>query len=219
MNLIWNSAITLRNYGVSIHYSEKRVRAALHRFLCSSNSSDRLIDLIKSFSFDCTSDANRIGSLPARFSASAVGIPTLFRILSSKEVSSMKQHFHFLRILLLAIALLFGVTTIASAQEITGSIVGTVKDANGAVVKGATVTITNSDTKLAVRTVTTNDDGEFSAPLLPVAFYDITVEAPNFKKHVDERVKLDVNARRTVDVSLQAGNVSEVVTVTSGVQQ
>src|SRR6266571_5965780 len=177
MNLIWNSAITLRNYGVSIHYSEKRVRAALHRFLCSSKSSDRLIDLIKSFSFDCTSDANRIGSLPARFSASAVGIPTLFRILSSKEVSSMKQHFHFLRILLPAIALLFGVTAIASAQEITGSIVGTVKDASGAVVKGATVTITDSEKKIVVRTATTNDEGGYSARDLHVGTYEVAVEA------------------------------------------
>jgi len=116
------------------------------------------------------------------------------------------------------VALLFAFSGVAMSQEITGSIIGTVKDANGAAVKGATVTITNSDTKLAARTVTTNDDGEFSAPLLPVAFYDITVEAPNFKKHV-ERVKLDVNARRTVDVSLQAGNVSETVTVTSDLQQ
>jgi hypothetical protein len=117
------------------------------------------------------------------------------------------------------VALLFAFSGVAMSQEITGSIVGSVKDANGAAVKGATVTITNSDKKLVARSVTTNDDGEFSAPLLPVANYDVTVEATGFKKHVDEGVKLNVNARRTVDVSLQAGNVSETVTVTSGVQQ
>jgi hypothetical protein len=43
--------------------------------------------------------------------------------------------------------------------------------------------------------------------LLPV------VEAPNFKKHVENRVKVDVGQRRTVDVGLEAGNISEVVTV------
>jgi hypothetical protein len=107
----------------------------------------------------------------------------------------------------------------AVAQEITGSIVGTVKDANGAAVKGAAVTITNSDTKLVVRTVSTNDDGEFSTPLLPVAYYDIAVEASSFKKHVDERVKLNVNERRTVDVTLTAGNISETVTVRSDALQ
>src|SRR5438105_10114757 len=137
----------------------------------------------------------------------------------SKEEPSMRHQLQFLRVVFVAIAIFFGLTGIAVAQEITGSIVGTVKDSNGAGVAGATVTITNSDTKLVVRTVTTNDAGEFSAPLMPVAFYDITVEAASFKKHVDERVQLNVNARRTVDVSLQAGNLSETVTVTSGVQQ
>ncbi len=117
--------------------------------------------------------------------------------------------------ILFVVLILFTFISIAAAQEITGSIVGTVKDANGAAVAGATVTITNSDTKLVVRTVTTNDDGEFTAPLLPVAFYDITVEATGFKKNLDQRVKLNVNERRTVDVSLQAGNIAETVTVTS----
>jgi hypothetical protein len=109
--------------------------------------------------------------------------------------------------------------SVAFAQEITGSIAGTVKDASGAAVKGATVTITDSDKKSLVRTFSTNDDGEFSASLLPVAYYDITVEAPNFKKHVDTRVKVNVNERRTVDVALEAGNIAETVTVTSELLQ
>ena len=100
----------------------------------------------------------------------------------------MRHQLQFLRVVFIAVALVFGLTGIAVAQEITGSIVGTVKDSNGAAVAGATVRITNSDTKLAVRTVTTNDDGEFTVPMLPVAFYDITLEATGFKKHIDERV-------------------------------
>src|SRR2546421_4391232 len=135
------------------------------------------------------------------------------------EEPSMRHQLQFLRVVFVAIAIFFGLTGIAAAQEITGSIVGTVKDSNGAGVAGATVTITNSDTKLVVRTVTTNDAGEFSAPLMPVAFYDITVEGASFKKHVDERVQLNVNQRRTVDVTLQAGNISETVTVTSELLQ
>lgn len=128
----------------------------------------------------------------------------------------MKQHMHItLRLLSMAAVLLLSLSAVAVAQEITGSIVGTVKDANGAAVKGAAVTITNSDTKLVARTVTTNDDGDFSSPLLPVAFYDVTVEAPNFKKHVESRVKLNVNERHTVDIALQPGNISETVTVTT----
>src|SRR5438477_11879908 len=102
----------------------------------------------------------------------------------------MKHHVHILRALLVALALCFSLTGIAVAQEITGSIVGSVKDANGAAVKGATVTITDADKKIVVRTVNTSDDGEFSVPLLPVAYYDISVEAQNFKKHIDSRVKV-----------------------------
>lgn len=103
----------------------------------------------------------------------------------------------------------------AYAQEITGDLAGTVKDTNGAAVAGATVTVTNSDTHLVVRTVTTNDAGEYSVPLLPVGNYNITVEAASFKKHIDERVKVDVNEHRRADVTLEAGNVSETVTVTA----
>ena len=118
----------------------------------------------------------------------------------------------------LALALCVGLS-VAFAQEITGSIAGTVKDPNGAAVKGATVTITNSDKKDVVRTVVTNDEGEFSVPLLPVAYYDITVEAPSFKKHIDTKVKVNVNERRTADVTLEAGNIAETVTVTSELLQ
>src|SRR5438067_7914025 len=103
------------------------------------------------------------------------------------------KHLHLLRIVV-SLVVFFGCGLgLTAGQEITGSIVGTVKDANGATVKGATVTITDSDKKVVVRTVTTNDDGEFSAPLLPAALYDIAVEATGFKKHIDQRVKLNVN--------------------------
>jgi hypothetical protein len=132
----------------------------------------------------------------------------------------MKQHLRVtLPILSLTVALFLGLSAVAFAQEITGSINGTVKDSVGAAVKDATVTITDSDKKVVVRTLSTNDDGEFSAPLLPVAFYDITVEAPNFKKHVESQVKVNVNERRTVEVTLEAGNIAEVVTVTSDLLQ
>lgn len=112
----------------------------------------------------------------------------------------------------MAIALCFA--SVAFGQEITGSIVGTVRDANGAIVAGATVTISDpSKGDLVVRTLTTNDSGEFSAPNLPISTYTVTVEAANFKKSVNTGIKLDVGARRPVDVALEAGNVTEVVTV------
>jgi hypothetical protein len=130
----------------------------------------------------------------------------------------MRHHLQFLRVLLVALAL-SGFTTSAMAQEINGSIAGTVKDVNGGAVKGATVTFSDSDKKVVVRTVVTDDNGDFSAPALPVAYYDITVEAPSFKKHLSDRVKVNVNERRTLDVTLEAGSITETVTVTSGALQ
>ena len=101
----------------------------------------------------------------------------------------------------------------AFAQETTGTINGTVKDSTSAVVKGATVTITDENKQQVVRTVTSGDEGEYAVPSLPVGVYTVTVEAPNFKKSAQTGVKLDVNQRRTVDATLEAGNISEVVTV------
>jgi hypothetical protein len=130
----------------------------------------------------------------------------------------MRHHLQFIRVLFVALTLC-GFTASAMAQEINGSLAGTVRDANGGAVKGATVTITDSDKKVVVRTVTTDENGDFSAPALLVAFYDITVEAASFKKSLSNRVKVNVNERRTLDVSLEAGNIAETVTVTSDLLQ
>jgi hypothetical protein len=126
----------------------------------------------------------------------------------------MRHQIHIaLRMALLALALCLGASGSVFGQEITGSIVGSVKDSTGAAVRGATVTITDPSQKVVARTLTTNDDGQFSAPNLTSAYYDITVEAPNFKKHVETRVKVDVGQRHAVNITLEAGNISEVVTV------
>jgi Carboxypeptidase regulatory-like domain len=123
--------------------------------------------------------------------------------MSKKSLSSI----------LFAIAITICFSGIVAGQEITGNIVGTVRDSNGASVGGATVTITNSNQNVVVRTVTTNEDGEFSAPNLSPSVYSVTVEASNFKKSVQTNVKVDVGQRRTVDAVLAAGKIDEVVTV------
>ena len=102
----------------------------------------------------------------------------------------------------------------AFGQETTGAIVGTVKDTAGAAVPGATVTVTDpTKDNLVVRSLTSNDNGEFSVPNLQPGTYDVAVEGANFKKFVSTGVKVDVSQRRPVDVVLSAGNISEVVTV------
>ena len=94
---------------------------------------------------------------------------------------------------LVTVLLCLALGAVSFAQETTGSIVGTVRDSNGAGVPNATVKITNpSQNNILVRTVVTNDDGEFSAPNLPTTTFSVTVEAPNFKKSVSTDVKVDV---------------------------
>jgi hypothetical protein len=126
----------------------------------------------------------------------------------------MKFHLRYVRAVLFAVALL-GFSQVTRAQEITGVITGTVKDSNGAAVAGATVTLSDADKQVVVRTVTTNENGEYNAPNLLVGFYDISVEAPNFKKALLSRVKLDVGSRRTADITLEPGNITESVLVES----
>ncbi len=116
---------------------------------------------------------------------------------------------------LVATTLILSLSVAAFAQEITGTIVGTVRDANGATVPGAKVSIKDSDKNIEVRTVTTNGDGEFSVPLLQSGNYSVSVEAPSFKKSVKSGIKLDVGQRRSVEIALETGDVSAVVNVES----
>lgn len=116
--------------------------------------------------------------------------------------------------ILFAIAISICLSGMVIGQEITGAIVGTVRDSAGAAVPGANVTITDpSKGDIVIRNLTTNDSGEFSAPNLSISTYKVTVEAPNFKKSVSTDVKIDVGQRRAVDVTLEAGRIDEVVTV------
>jgi hypothetical protein len=103
---------------------------------------------------------------------------------------------------------------IASAQEITGSIVGTVSDKSGAVVAGATVTVENADKNdVVVRVLSTNDKGEFVAPFLPIGHYTLIAQAQGFRKIERRGLTLNVNDVLTTDFSLEPGSVTETVKV------
>src|SRR6266568_6105561 len=99
------------------------------------------------------------------------------------------------------------------AQEITGQIRGTVKDATGAVVPNAVVTVTNTDTKQVIRSLHSDQAGEYVAPLLPVGHYAVSVEATGFKKYVKSEIVLNVSDRLTADAVMQTGAASETITV------
>src|SRR4030095_6219394 len=131
-----------------------------------------------------------------------------------KRIIPMKRHFEF-KIFFSMLALVFALSGAVVGQEVTADLNGTVKDSTGAVVKGATVSITDSDKKVLVRTLTSDDQGAWVAANLPAGNYSISVEAPNFKKAVKADLKLDLGQRRAVDMVLEAGNISETVLVQS----
>ncbi len=114
--------------------------------------------------------------------------------------------------MLLGLLLLCGVA--ALAQETRSTILGTVKDPTGAVIEGANVEITNTDSNTTAR-VNSNSSGYFEAPYLLPGPYTITVTATGFKKSIQKGYVLTVNSRQNLDVTLEVGGASETVTVTA----
>ncbi|MCA1816222.1 MAG: carboxypeptidase-like regulatory domain-containing protein, partial [Acidobacteria bacterium] len=104
------------------------------------------------------------------------------------------------------------------AQTSTSRITGTVTDTSGAVVAGATVTAKNEATGVTQTQVTT-DAGLYAFASLPVGNYTITVERSGFKTVQRTGNQLLVDTPLTADVTLEAGQVSEVITVQGGAEQ
>lgn len=96
-----------------------------------------------------------------------------------------------------------------SAQEFRGTISGTVNDPNGAVVPGATVTVTNIETNVSA-SATTNDSGAYNFPLLLPGKYKVSTNIEGFKTAVREQLMLNVDDRLTVDFTLEIGATTEV---------
>jgi Carboxypeptidase regulatory-like domain len=101
-----------------------------------------------------------------------------------------------------------------SAQQITGSIAGTVKDERGAVLPGASVKATNVNTSFS-RVATTANDGAYRIEYLPVGAYNVEVDMPGFQKFVQQNLVLAVDQTQALNVTLAVGASSETVTVTT----
>jgi hypothetical protein len=122
-----------------------------------------------------------------------------------------------MKVKLLGFAAVMLILTVCPAlmyAQTTGSIGGTVLDANGAVVPGATVLVKGEAGQQF--TATTADNGTYKVPAVASGLYTVTVTAANFKTSIVEKVKVDVGTPIAVNVTLQAGNVNETVTVTGG---
>jgi Carboxypeptidase regulatory-like domain/TonB-dependent Receptor Plug Domain len=100
------------------------------------------------------------------------------------------------------------------AQDATGTIAGVIADPSGAVIQNAKVMVTNSGTKVGSAT-STDANGFYQVPHLPIGSYQVTVEAPGFSRAASAPVALDINQTLRVDLRLPLGQVSDVVTVES----
>ncbi|HEX4899859.1 MAG TPA: carboxypeptidase-like regulatory domain-containing protein, partial [Pyrinomonadaceae bacterium] len=109
--------------------------------------------------------------------------------------------------------LLTGVA-LGQAQSNAADLNGFVRDPQGAVVVGATVTARNPATNFS-RSVTTNDEGYYQITSLPPGEYEISVEATNYKKAIVPSYKLTVGARADLDIGLELGQLTEVVNIST----
>jgi Carboxypeptidase regulatory-like domain len=101
-----------------------------------------------------------------------------------------------------------------SAQGVRAAIQGTVRDSSGAVIPGAMITVTSTETNLQ-RTATSNDAGFFAVPDLPPGKYRMEVSGSGFQTRVIENVELVVGQELVLNAALQIGQVTQQVTITS----
>src|SRR6185312_3370027 len=120
--------------------------------------------------------------------------------------------------LLRAVVSVLAVAGALYGQATTGQFGGTITDPSGASIPNAKVTVTNAGTG-ASRAVTTDQTGTYLAPLLQPGAYNISAEAPGFKKVVQSNVELQVNQAATLNFTLEPGQVSETIEVTGAAPQ
>src|SRR5207248_256026 len=120
------------------------------------------------------------------------------------------------RILAGMLILLLAAAAPALAQFDRGSITGTIKDQQGGVMPGVTVTALNTQTQQSSNTVS-DGSGFYTFPNLLPGRYDVLAELTGFKKVSRQNVPLDANGSITLDFSLQTGAISEEITVTASV--
>ena len=113
---------------------------------------------------------------------------------------------------LLFFAAPLALVTAAFAQDANGRIVGRVTDPQNAIIAGAKITVTESDTKVS-RTTTTTSDGTYQVLELPIGNYIVSAEQPGFSTVTTEPQPLRINSSLRIDINLKVGNVSDTVQV------
>jgi hypothetical protein len=122
---------------------------------------------------------------------------------------------HFTLSILLSLAVIVSVSSLP-AQQVTGTILGTVQDPQGASIASATVTARSADTGL-VRTAQSGGRGEYHLDFMPPGNYEIEVAAAGFRSFKQTGVSLQVGQFARVDAKLELGEAASTVTVEGGV--
>src|SRR5215831_3352948 len=118
----------------------------------------------------------------------------------------MKKIFFFVAFSMLVSALC------AFGQTDRGTITGTISDASGAVIPGATVSAKNTETGL-VYTAGSSETGNYTLPQLPAGTYEVTAELPGFKKFVRPGITIAATQITRIDARMEVGTNTEAITV------
>ena len=121
-------------------------------------------------------------------------------------------------LLCLFFAVLLLATLPAHGQAVTGTISGTVTDAGGGAIVGASVEVKNTATGVS-QTTTTNDVGRFNVPDLNVSTYDLTATKAGFQTVVQKGITITVGSQLVVNFSLPVGQIQTTVTVETATSQ
>ena len=117
-----------------------------------------------------------------------------------------------MRRLLVLLSLLLGGVFMSFAQSDRGTITGTISDATGAVIPGASVVATNGETGAKYETIST-ETGNYTLTQLPPGVYSMSAELPGFKKYVRQGITVLVAQTLRINVSLEVGAATDEVTV------
>ena len=118
----------------------------------------------------------------------------------------------------LCLCLVVLLSTLQLRADVTGSIIGYVRDTSGAVLPNATLTVTQTSTGYT-RTATTDGSGEYSILALPPGTYKLTASMAGFENGVVDNINLNVNDALKFDFALKVGNVSQTVSVDASTVQ